>query len=109
MVEYTTSPPPREFQAAVWFLKQPPVEGEPQATRATGNDVKLELYGLFKQATCGDTSTPRPSRFNVQQRFKWDAWDSRGHMSKEKAMAECVDPHPSALQMRREAWRTAAG
>jgi acyl-CoA-binding protein len=107
MVEYTTSPPPREFQAAVWFLKQPPVEGEPQAT--PGNDVKLELYGLFKQATCGDTSTPRPSRFNVQQRFKWDAWDSRGHMSKEKAMAECVDPHPSALQMRREAWRTAAG
>eukprot|EP01047_Picozoa_sp_COSAG01_P047545 COSAG01_NODE_4552_length_4929_cov_144.720083_7_plen_109_part_00 len=108
MVEYPTSPPPHEFQAAVWFLKQPPVEGEPQA-RASGNDVKLELYGLFKQATCGDTSTPRPSRFNVQQRFKWDAWDSRRHMSKEKAMAECVDPHPSALQMRREAWRTAAG
>ena len=104
MVEETTT----AFEAAVWFLKQPPVEGEPQA-RASGNDVKLELYGLFKQATCGDTSTPRPSRFNVQQRFKWDAWDSRRHMSKEKAMAECVDPHPSALQMRREAWRTAAG
>ena len=36
--------------------------------------VQLELYGLFKQATKGNCTTPQPWASDFRGRAKWDAW-----------------------------------
>ncbi|XP_075232071.1 acyl-CoA-binding domain-containing protein 6-like [Lycorma delicatula] len=46
----------------------------------------LEFYALFKQATVGPCSTPRPSWYAIEAKQKWDAWNKLGTMSKTDAM-----------------------
>jgi diazepam-binding inhibitor (GABA receptor modulating acyl-CoA-binding protein) len=55
-----------EFDAAVESVKG--------MTKDPGNEVKLRLYGLFKQATQGDVSGSRPGMMNPVGRAKYDAW-----------------------------------
>ena len=55
-----------EFEQAVEAVKG--------LTRDPGNDVKLRLYGLFKQVTEGDVSGSRPGFTNPVGRAKYDAW-----------------------------------
>lgn len=55
-------------------------------TEDPGNEVKLKMYGLFKQANVGPCNTKKPSSFNMVAKFKYDAWNSLGTMSKEDAM-----------------------
>ena len=54
------------------------------------NDVLLELYGLYKQATEGDVTGTRPGMLDPRGRAKWDAWSSRKGMSAEEARAKYV-------------------
>lgn len=49
------------------------------------NDVLLELYGLYKQASEGDVSGKRPGMLDMRGRAKWDAWSARKGMSAEDA------------------------
>jgi len=46
-----------------------------------GNDIKLRLYGLFKQATSGKVDVKRPGMTNFVGRAKWDAWNALGDMT----------------------------
>lgn len=46
-----------------------------------GNEAKLKLYGLFKQATVGTVNTKRPGMTDFVGKAKWDAWNSLGSMS----------------------------
>lgn len=39
-----------------------------------GNDFKLKLYALFKQATIGPCNTPKPGMMDFVNRAKWTAW-----------------------------------
>ncbi|EWT05952.1 acyl-CoA-binding protein [Intrasporangium chromatireducens Q5-1] len=39
-----------------------------------GNDVKLRLYALYKQATEGDVTGSRPGMMDFVGRAKYDAW-----------------------------------
>ena len=55
-----------EFEQAVEAVKG--------LTTDPGNDVKLKLYGLFKQVTEGDVSGSRPGMMNPVGRAKYDAW-----------------------------------
>lgn len=43
-------------------------------TSPPSNDILLELYGLFKQASVGDCSGKRPGAFDFKGRAKYDAW-----------------------------------
>jgi acyl-CoA-binding protein len=45
--------------------------------------LKLKLYAIYKQATCGDNATKRP--FDAFKRTRWDAW--RAYKGTEKAPA----------------------
>jgi diazepam-binding inhibitor (GABA receptor modulating acyl-CoA-binding protein) len=38
------------------------------------NEEMGELYGLYKQATCGNNTQSKPSMFNIEGNFKWEAW-----------------------------------
>ena len=50
------------------------------------NDLKLKLYGLFKQATCGDVTGKKPGLLELEARAKHQAWASRRGMSPKDAM-----------------------
>lgn len=46
-----------------------------------GNEAKLKLYGLFKQATVGPVNTKRPGMTDFVGKAKWDAWNALGSLS----------------------------
>ncbi|NXH58432.1 ECI2 isomerase, partial [Rhabdornis inornatus] len=50
-----------------------------------GNETKLKLYALFKQATEGPCNAPKPGMLDFVKKAKWDAWNSLGHLSKDDA------------------------
>lgn len=55
-----------------------------------GNDVLLDLYALYKQATSGDVSGDRPGMLDVKGRAKYDAWAKRKGISKDAAMEQYI-------------------
>lgn len=50
----------------------------------------VKLYGLYKQATVGDNTTPRPWSFQFYACAKWDEWTSHAGKNKEDAMSEYI-------------------
>ena len=54
------------------------------------NNVLLQLYGLYKQATEGDVNTERPGGFDFKNIAKWDAWKQQQGKSQEAAREEYV-------------------
>jgi len=74
-------------------------EFEQAAVRVKGlpaqpDEVLLQLYGLYKQATLGDVSGDEPGMFDFVGRAKYDAWAERRGMAKDEAMrayTELVD------------------
>ncbi|XP_048465109.1 enoyl-CoA delta isomerase 2 [Rhincodon typus] len=56
-----------------------------------GNEVKLQIYALFKQATQGPCDSPKPSMLDFVNKAKWDAWNSLGKTPKEEARQKYVD------------------
>ena len=55
-----------------------------------GNDTKLRLYALYKQATEGDVTGKRPGFTNPVGRAKYDAWAEQQGLSAEDARDEYV-------------------
>jgi len=51
-----------------------------------GNDVMLDMYALYKQATVGDAKGDRPGMLDIKGRAKYDAWAKHKGMSKDAAM-----------------------
>ncbi|PNI62966.1 ECI2 isoform 5, partial [Pan troglodytes] len=47
-----------------------------------GNEVKLKLYALYKQATEGPCNMPKPGVFDLINKAKWDAWNALGSLPK---------------------------
>ncbi|PIO74374.1 acyl CoA binding protein [Teladorsagia circumcincta] len=56
----------------------------------TSTDEKLAFYSFYKQATVGPCNTPKPSFWNVVEKFKWDAWNNLGQMDANEAKAAYV-------------------
>ena len=50
------------------------------------NEMMLQFYSYYKQATQGPCDLPKPSFWDVINKAKWNAWASLGQMTKEKAM-----------------------
>lgn len=55
-----------QFQAAQDAVKVLPQD--------PGNDAKLQLYALYKQATVGDVQGKKPGFTDFVGKAKWDAW-----------------------------------
>jgi len=56
------------------------------------NEVLLQLYSLYKQATNGDVNTEPPSNpFDFVNKAKYDAWAVLKGKPKETAMQEYID------------------
>ncbi|XP_054447881.1 enoyl-CoA delta isomerase 2 isoform X2 [Pteronotus mesoamericanus] len=56
-----------------------------------GNEVKLKLYALYKQATEGPCNMPKPGAFDFINKAKWDSWNALGSLPKETARQNYVD------------------
>jgi diazepam-binding inhibitor (GABA receptor modulator, acyl-CoA-binding protein) len=57
-----------------------------------GNDILLQLYALYKQATEGDVNIDPPTNaFDFVGKAKFNAWESMKGKAKESAMQEYVD------------------
>ncbi|XP_076999602.1 enoyl-CoA delta isomerase 2 isoform X2 [Tamandua tetradactyla] len=56
-----------------------------------GNELKLKLYALYKQATEGPCHVPKPSVFDLTNKAKWEAWNALGSLPKEVARQNYVD------------------
>uniref|UniRef100_UPI0037E7F551 enoyl-CoA delta isomerase 2 n=1 Tax=Semicossyphus pulcher TaxID=241346 RepID=UPI0037E7F551 len=56
-----------------------------------GNEVKLQIYALFKQATQGPCNTPKPGMLDFVNKVKWDAWKSLGSITQEEARQQYCD------------------
>jgi Delta3-Delta2-enoyl-CoA isomerase len=55
-----------------------------------GQNDMLKLYALYKQATVGPNTTPKPSAFDIVNKFKWQQWTDLGSMSKDEAEMEYI-------------------
>ncbi len=53
-----------------------------------GNEVKLKLYALYKQATEGDVQGKRPGFTNPVGRAKYDAWAALAGLTNDEAKAQ---------------------
>jgi len=47
------------------------------------NDILLQLYSLYKQATEGDATGERPGGFDFKGAAKFDAWNAKKGKDKE--------------------------
>ncbi|WP_404347485.1 acyl-CoA-binding protein [Phycicoccus jejuensis] len=72
-----------EFRAAV--------EAVSGLTKDPGNDTKLRLYALYKQATEGDVGGKRPGMMDFVGRAKYDAWAAARGTDAEAARTEYVE------------------
>jgi diazepam-binding inhibitor (GABA receptor modulating acyl-CoA-binding protein) len=71
-----------EFEAAVATSKNLP--------KRPDNPTLLKLYGLFKQATAGDTNGEQPDALNFVARAKWDAWNALRGMTQNAAQQQYI-------------------
>lgn len=55
-----------------------------------GNDVMLDLYALYKQASTGDATGSRPGMLDIKGRAKFDAWAKHKGMTKDAAMEKYI-------------------
>ncbi|CAN8025813.1 unnamed protein product, partial [Ixodes persulcatus] len=72
--------PSEKFNQAVKDLNNVPQE--------PSNDVKLQLYALFKQATVGKCNVAKPGTFDFVGKAKWEAWNKLRDMSQDDAQNE---------------------
>ncbi|KIO13091.1 hypothetical protein M404DRAFT_124849 [Pisolithus tinctorius Marx 270] len=76
-----------QFNRAVEIVQGLPKTGPIQ----TGYEEKLNMYSLYKQATIGNVTSPRPGLLDMLGRAKWDAWAKLKDMNPYEAKWRYVD------------------
>jgi diazepam-binding inhibitor (GABA receptor modulating acyl-CoA-binding protein) len=76
----------QRFDEVVARIKELPPEGPAQPS----NELKLRLYGLFRQARDGDAHGEKPGMFDLVGKFKYDAWSKQKGIPKDEAMRQYV-------------------
>lgn len=74
-----------QFDEAVNYIQNAEGDFKPS------NDLKLEFYALYKQATEGDIRGKRPGMMDFVGRAKYDAWEKVQGMSSEEAMQKYIE------------------
>ena len=66
------------------------VRGGNVKAKKVDDELKLEMYALYKQATDGDCNTDKPGMLNFVEKAKWKAWHELVGMSKKDAMKKYI-------------------
>jgi diazepam-binding inhibitor (GABA receptor modulator, acyl-CoA-binding protein) len=72
-----------QFEAAVANSKN--------LTERPDNATLLKLYALYKQASTGDNTEPKPGFSDMVGRAKWDAWNGLKGKGADEAMQQYID------------------
>ncbi|XP_044303016.1 acyl-CoA-binding domain-containing protein 4 isoform X3 [Varanus komodoensis] len=84
----------KQFEAAVRVIQSLPKNGSYRPSY----EEMLRFYSYYKQAVVGQCQTPRPGFWDPIGRYKWDAWNSLGKMTKKEAMAAYIAEMKKAAQ-----------
>ncbi|XP_061447108.1 acyl-CoA-binding domain-containing protein 4 isoform X2 [Rhineura floridana] len=84
----------KQFEAAVNVIQGLPKNGSYRPSY----EEMLRFYSYYKQATVGQCQIPRPGFWDPIGRYKWDAWNSLGKMTKKEAMAAYIAEMKKAAQ-----------
>ena len=79
-----------KFTSAVAFIRKPPGDTPISST----SEQKLQLYGLYKQATkgpCGQHGGDQPWAVQLEARAKWDAWNNLQDMCTDTARDKYIE------------------
>lgn len=55
------------------------------------NPTLLKIYALYKQASSGDNTEPKPSFSDMVNRAKWDAWSKLKGTEQDAARQQYID------------------
>ena len=55
------------------------------------NELKLKLYGLYKQAAQGDVTGKKPGMMDFVGRAKYTAWEDLKGLTSDQAMQQYID------------------
>ena len=81
-----------QFEAAISASKQ--LSSKPS------NEILLQLYSLYKQATTGDATGDVPSNpFDFAGKAKFEAWNSQKGKTADTAMQEYIDLVQKLIQL----------
>eukprot|EP00039_Didymoeca_costata_P005593 m.82784 g.82784 ORF g.82784 m.82784 type:complete len:781 (+) comp12887_c0_seq1:173-2515(+) len=61
------------------------------AASRTSTEEKLQLYAYYKQARNGACDRPKPKKWEVMGKMKWEAWMRLGNLNREEAMQKYID------------------
>ena len=75
----------QKFDDTVAFVKNSDANFNPS------NDLKLEMYALFKQATEGDVHGKKPGMMDLVGKAKYSAWRKIKGMAAQDAMQSYID------------------
>ncbi|XP_062994531.1 acyl-CoA-binding domain-containing protein 4 [Elgaria multicarinata webbii] len=84
----------KQFEAAVRVIQGLPKNGSYHPSY----EEMLCFYSYYKQAIVGQCQTPRPGFWDPIGRYKWDAWNGLGKMTKGEAMAAYIEEMKKAAQ-----------
>lgn len=73
------------FEAAVNYVQTAEGDFKPS------NELKLELYALFKQASEGDVNGKKPGMMDLVGKAKWTAWEKLKGQTSDQAMQTYID------------------
>jgi diazepam-binding inhibitor (GABA receptor modulator, acyl-CoA-binding protein) len=76
----------KRFDEVVARIKALPADGPAKPS----NELKLNLYGLFRQARDGDVHGDKPGLFDPVGQFKYAAWSRNKGLPKDDAMRQYV-------------------
>ena len=74
-----------KFEETVNYVQNADGDFEPS------NELKLQMYALFKQATEGDVTGKKPGMMDFVGRAKYMAWEELKGSSSEAAMQQYID------------------
>jgi pimeloyl-ACP methyl ester carboxylesterase/acyl-CoA-binding protein len=77
----------QRFDAAAARVRSAPDNGPLKPS----NEMKLRMYGLYRQATAGDAHGARPGMMDIVGRMKFDAWAGFKGLGAEEAMHRYVE------------------
>ncbi|XP_076092776.1 acyl-CoA-binding domain-containing protein 5-like isoform X1 [Mytilus galloprovincialis] len=94
--------PKERFDAAVKVIHGLPKEGPFQPSY----EIMLTFYGLYKQATEGTCTKPKPWSWDIVAKKKWDAWNKLGTLTSEQAMDLYVEELKKSIALSTNKWNT---
>ena len=74
------------FEQAVQTIKD-----TPSSRFKPSNELKLQMYALYKQATLGDVQGKRPGLLDMVGRAKFDAWAKLKGTTQSQAMTDYLE------------------